>query len=42
MTWFEDPAVIEKILHHLSEKEASPDADLLPESRASPQPGLFG
>jgi len=39
----EDPEVITKILTHLSEKAtlAAAGADLLPESRAPPQPGLF-
>lgn len=37
----EDPVVIEKILKHLNEKQTFAGADLLPESRAPPQTGLF-
>jgi len=38
----EDPVVIEKILAHLNEKASLDATPLLPESRAPPQPGLFG
>ena len=38
----EDPVVIKKILVHLQEKPLIRAARLLPDSRASPQSGLFG
>jgi hypothetical protein len=38
----EDPAVIKQILGHLQRKAVSKEFDLLPESRAPPQIGLFG
>jgi hypothetical protein len=38
----EDPVVIDKILTHLNEKATLATTPLLPESRAPPQPGLFG
>ena len=37
----EDPVVIEKILSHLDKKTGFVDTNLLPESRAPPQRGLF-
>ena len=37
----EEPGVITKILNHLNERAIFAGADLLPESRAPPQPGLF-
>ena len=38
----EDPVIIKKILTHLEEKSPTRAALLLPDSRAPPQPGLFG
>ena len=37
----EDPVVIEKILSHLDKKTSFVDTNRLPETRASPQRGLF-